>query len=109
MKKVDLAKVWRDPYVCVGISDWFTIARQRRLHTSPWTAEIRFYLRGKWVRIVWGVTFKPERFRKRHFGGHTLLAVRLWGKPLDSRLVALQWCDAANRGTVVGTDRRVPA
>lgn len=47
MNKIDLAKVWRDPYVVVGISDWFTIARQRRLYTSPWTAEIRFYLRGK--------------------------------------------------------------
>lgn len=62
-----------------------------RIGTTPPTFDFRVNVLGWWVRFIWGVTFKPERFRFRRFHGHRLLAVRLWGPQFDSRLIGVQW------------------
>lgn len=63
----------------------------RRIHSTPWTFDVRVIALGWWVRFCWGVTFKPERLRWRRFHGYRLLGVRLWGAPLDGRIVLVQW------------------
>lgn len=73
-----------------------------RIDKTPPTGDLRFIVFGWWVRLIWGCTFKPERFRWRRFYGHRLLAVRLWGPSTDSRLVGVQWQRASNRMRVDG-------
>ena len=75
----------------------FGWSHTRRIGPTPWTFDVRVIVLGWWLRFIWGVTFKPERFRWRKFYGHRLLALRLWGKPFDSRLVGIQW-RRADRG-----------
>jgi hypothetical protein len=55
------------------------------------TADTNFTVWGWWVRLIWGSTFKPKRFRWHRFHEYRLLAVRLWGEPSDGRLVGIQW------------------
>lgn len=76
-----------------------------REKTTPATGDFRIIMFGWWIRLIWGATFKPERFRWRRFYGHRLLAVRLWGPPLDSRLIGVQWQHESNRGRHVDGGR----
>lgn len=44
-------------------------------------------VRGWWIRVFWGGTFRSARVRYRRFNGHRLVAVRLRG----TRLAGIQW------------------
>jgi hypothetical protein len=61
---------------------------------ARWTYDPSITIGGWWIRFLWGVTFKPKRFRYSRFYGHTLVAVRLWRSPNSrklARLVGVQW------------------
>jgi len=56
--------------------------------------DVSFTVFGWWVRLVWGVTFKPKRVRWHRAYGYRMLAVRLYGDPFNvklGRLVGVQW------------------
>jgi hypothetical protein len=65
-------------------------------YRSTWDPTIT--VAGWWIRFIWGITFKPRRFRWYKFDGHRLIGLRLWGNP-DSRkcarLIGIQWRRAA--------------
>ncbi len=71
---------------------------------TPANGSVQVIVAGWWVRFIWGLTFKPDRFRWRCFDGHCLLAVRLWPftNAMDGRLVGVQWKRNSARFTVDG-------
>lgn len=67
---------------------------ERRTLFDARTGDLVFTFAGWWIRLIWGVTFKPQRFRWRKFYGYRLFALRLWqvgDVPLDGRLIGIQW------------------